>query len=204
MSNPPIKFILASESPRRSKILADAGFNFEVLTVKVSEIFDKNLNVDDQIMKVAETKGQAVAHSIKPLKNQDYLILSADTVVILDKLILGKPKDRSEAEKFLGLLSGRAHCVKTAICFINLPEFQVIRDIDTTIVEFKTLSPKEIKSYLDGNEWQDKAGAYAIQGTAREFVKKIVGSNSNVVGLPIELVQDVMKKHGWFERCRKN
>ena len=112
MSNPPIKFILASESPRRSKILHDAGFNFEVLTVKVSEIFDKNLNVDEQIMKIAETKGQAVARSIKSLKDNEYLILSADTVVILDKLILGKPKDREEARNFLRLLSSRLHCVK--------------------------------------------------------------------------------------------
>ena len=155
-------------------------------------------------MNIALTKGQAVARSIKPLQNQEYLVLSADTVVILDKMILGKPKDRVEAEKFLRLLSGKTHSVKTGVCFINLPEFHIFKSIDATIVEFRNLSSTEIQEYLDSGEWDDKAGAYAIQGLAKAFVKKIDGSLSNVVGLPIELVQDVMKKHGWFKRCRKN
>ncbi len=155
-------------------------------------------------MKVAETKGQAVARSIKYIKNQEYLVLSADTVVILEGRILGKPKDRAEAEKFLRLLSGRTHCVKTGICFLEPLKFQIFKDLGSTMVEFRDLSSIETEKYLESGEWEDKAGAYGIQGNARAFVKKIEGSLTNVVGLPIELVQDVMKKHGWFKRCRKN
>lgn len=155
-------------------------------------------------MKVAETKGQAVAQGIKSLKNQDYLVLSADTVVILERAILGKPKDSVEAAKYLNLLSGKTHFVKTAICFIELNKNQIVKHIDSTMVEFRKLSQLEIKNYVESEEWMDKAGGYAIQGRAQEFVENLKGSLTNVVGLPIELVESVMKKHDWFKRCQKS
>ncbi len=204
MSIPAIKFLLASQSPRRRELLEEAGFVFEVHTVKVSEILDKNLNLDEQIMKVAETKAQASLATLKPVNSEEVLLLSADTVVVLGEDVLGKPKSQDEAAEFLRRLSRQTHSVKTGICFIHLPSFQLIRSIDSTNVTFRDLSPSDIQEYLKTGEWEDKAGAYAIQGFAKKFVLNLKGSHSNVVGLPLELVEKIMTENNWYGRCRKS
>jgi septum formation protein len=197
-----MEFILASQSPRRREILSDAGFNFKVLTVEISETFNENLNLDEQIIGVAQTKGEAIARTIKPSKSNEILILSADTVVVLQHEKFGKPKDQNEAKQILLKLRGQTHSVKTGVCFIHLPTFQIYTGIDTSTVSFKNFSESELENYLQTKEWADKAGAYGIQGAAAKLVESHKGSLTNIIGLPIELVQSMMEKHGWYKRCR--
>lgn len=197
-----MEFILASQSPRRKDILQNAGYKFTVITVNVSESFKKNLTLDDQIIDIAKTKGQAVASAPNILKQKEYLILSADTVVILDEVPYGKPKNRSEAIEIIGKLNGKTHCVKTGVCFIKLPSFQVCTGIETSWITFKKLSNKDIEKYVSTGEWVDKAGGYAIQGQGSSLVASVEGSMTNIIGLPLELVQKLMRENGWEQHCR--
>ncbi|OQW49908.1 MAG: hypothetical protein A4S09_11720 [Proteobacteria bacterium SG_bin7] len=197
-----MEFILASKSPRRSELLKAAGYKFKVLTLEISESFNENLNLDEQIIDVARTKGEVVANTLKSPESKEYLILSADTVVILDGQIFGKPQNFLQAKQILLSLRNKTHSVKTGICFIHLPSFQIYTSLDTSRVSFKNFSDLELQEYLQTNEWTDKAGAYGIQGAAEKLVEHREGSLSNVIGLPLELVQSIMVKHGWDQRCR--
>lgn len=173
--------ILASESPRRKDLLARAGFFFHVFSVKVSESLEKNLTVDEQILLIARRKAEASLQAYKPLKNEAFLMLSADTMVILDGEPLGKPQDEAQAFDYLSRLSGRAHQVKTAVVLVEGPvapgENLIMRQaIETTQVIFRHLSEKEIREYISTGEPLDKAGAYGIQGLGGNFVEKICRS----------------------------
>ncbi len=197
-----MEFILASKSPRRSELLKATGYKFKVLTLEISESFNENLNLDEQIIDVAQTKGEAVASTLKSSESKEYLVLSADTVVVLDGQIFGKPSDLKHAKKILLSLRNKTHSVKTAICFIHLPSFQIYTGLDTSLVSFKSFSDLELEEYLQTNEWTDKAGAYGIQGAAAKLIERREGSLSNIIGLPMELVQSMMVKYGWDQRCR--
>ncbi len=197
-----MELILASQSPRRRELLSGAGYKFRVLTVEISESFNENLNLDDQIIAVAQTKGEAVANGSMLPKSKEFLVLSADTVVVLEGQIFGKPKDRAHAQQILGQLKNKTHSVKTAVCFIHLPSFQIHTGLDTSLVRFRNFTENELDLYLKTNEWVDKAGAYGIQGAAASLVESREGSLTNIVGLPLELVERQMKKNGWYERCR--
>lgn len=192
------QLILASQSPRRFQLLTDAGYKFLVHPVKVSEIIKENLNSSDVVKDLAQSKAKALIEQHPEFHNESVLILGADTLVVKGKLILGKPKDEIQAADYLRLLSGSQHEVKTGICFYSFPEGKIITELDTTKVEFKALSEKQIQDYIKTGEPMDKAGAYAIQGLASEFVESIQGSWSNVVGLPMELVKEIIKKQGWL------
>ncbi|GIL16652.1 MAG: Maf-like protein YceF [Oligoflexia bacterium] len=199
------KLVLASESPRRKSLLSEAGFQFTVFPVKVSENLEKNLNVDDQIISIARRKAVAAFDQYKLLNLHNYLILTADTMVVEGNEPLGKPENPNEAFQILRRLSGKKHQVKTAICLVveqpcqkdqqNNPHF--ICDIETTDVFFKTLTDQEIEDYIKTGEPMDKAGAYGIQGLGGKFVEKIVGPYDNVVGLPIGLLQKMLKENNW-------
>jgi septum formation protein len=194
--------ILASESPRRKDLLARAGFYFHVFSVKVSEQLEKNLTVDEQIIAIAKKKGMASLQSYKPLKNKPFLILSADTMVLLDGEFLGKPQNEAQAFEFLSRLSGRSHEVKTAVFLAEGPEqegkcLNMRYGIDTTVVNFRPLSEREIREYIASGEPLDKAGAYGIQGGGGNFVERFAGSFDNVVGLPVELVRRLVKDGNW-------
>lgn len=193
------QLVLASESPRRKDLLQKAGFSFHVFSVKVSESLEKNLTVDEQIMKIAERKAIASLQAYKPLKNERFLILAADTMVILDGVALGKPADTQQANDYLRLLSGRAHQVKTAVVLVegSMDRPRMRQAVETTEVIFRPLSDKEILEYVASGEPMDKAGAYGIQGAAGNFVEKIKGPFDNVVGLPIDLVNRLIKEGGW-------
>jgi septum formation protein len=192
-----LKLILASQSPRRRKILSDAGFSYIDLPVNVSEIPDKNLNLDDQILKIAEEKAMACLEVNKHLKNQDFLILSADTMVILDNEWLGKPLNFNEACEFLRRLSGRGHEVKTALFLFNCRTLEQDQEIATTKVFFRNLEEDEILKYVRSGEPLDKAGAYGIQGAAGEFVARIEGAMDNVIGLPLESFKKILNRKHW-------
>ena len=199
-----LQLILASQSPRRRQLLEEAGYEFVVDTVKVSENIDENLNLEDALKVVAESKAVALLNTGKFPKGQGFLVLSADTVVALDGQVLGKPKDFSEAERFLRLLSSRTHCVHTAICLYDVDKGQRVAAVETTRVTFRKLSREEIQDYLKSGEFMDKAGAYGIQGRGGDLVLSYDGSWSNVVGLPLELLRRILMEQGWDVRSRSS
>lgn len=196
------ELLLVSQSPRRTQLLENAGFLFRVDTVKISENIEENVNPSEAIERIAQAKGQAYLESHKPLKGQKILLLSADTMVVIGGRALGKPKNSTEAQRYLGLLSGQTHEVTTAIFIQNLKTGETFRGHDTTKVEFRKLSDREIFDYVESGEPMDKAGAYAIQGNAQSFVNSIAGSKSNVIGLPLEFLEKVLRKKGWHVHRR--
>lgn len=191
------KLVLASESPRRRELLQQAGYIFDVVPVKVSEIPDKNLNVNEQILDIARRKARAAFARLQTGESSPFVLLSADTEVIFNGGPLGKPRDEEDAARLLRLLSGRTHEVKTAICLIESPSGEEISQIETTEVRFRTLSDQEISDYIATGEPMDKAGAYGIQGLGGKFVEKFTGSFDNVVGLPVDLLRRLLAQKNW-------
>jgi septum formation protein len=191
------KLVLASQSPRRKDLLTKAGFNFIVLPVNISETPDKNLNLDQQILKIAADKAVACLEEHKHLNSQDFLILSADTMVIVDGVAFGKPADENEADQYLRLLSDRSHLVKTALHLINCKTLEQIQEITTTKVFFRKLADEEIAAYIRSGEPMDKAGAYGIQGLGGTFIDHVEGPFDNVVGLSIDSFRSLLKQKDW-------
>lgn len=184
--------ILASESPRRRDLLKQAGFVFDVAPVKISEIPNKNLNVNEQILDIARRKARAAFEGLKSSQQGPFRVLSADTEVIFGGAPLGKPQDRNDAYRILRLLSGQVHEVITAVCIIDSKSQRELSQSETTKIFFKSLTDDEIWTYIDSGEPMDKAGAYGIQGLGGKFVEKFEGPFDNVVGLPIELVRQLL------------
>jgi septum formation protein len=172
--------VLASRSPRRSELLRNAGIPFVAQPADVDETPRQGEPANVYAQRIAEEKALAI-----PAGPGD-TVLGADTVVTIDGLILGKPADPADAERMLRLLSGRLHEVVTGIC-LRTP-LRTIRDCAVTKVWFVELSAAEIRAYASSGEPLDKAGAYAIQGLASKFIRRIDGSYSNVVGLPVCLI----------------
>jgi septum formation protein len=171
--------ILASASPRRADLLTAAGVAFEVRTVDVDERPLDGETAVDYVVRVAANKAKAC------LAATDAVILAADTVVVVDGRILGKPADDADAARMLRLLSGRGHDVLTGVAVRRGGKVAV--EVDSTAVTFAPLSDIDIAWYVASGEPRDKAGAYAVQGLASRFVERVDGSYSNVVGLPVAL-----------------
>jgi septum formation protein len=181
--------ILASASPRRLQLLAQAGIvPAQTVAADIDETPLKNELPRDLARRLAIGKAEAVR-----AKHPGEVILAADTVVACGRRIMGKPADAAEARKFLALLSGRRHRVIGGIAVIGA-DGRVLTRVAETTVQFKRLSGAEIDSYVAGGEWDGKAGGYAIQGRAEAFVKFIRGSYSNVVGL--SLYDTIQMLHG--------
>lgn len=179
--------ILASKSPRRKEIMESFGFNFKIITPDIDEISDE-IEIIDQIMDIARKKALEVSKEF----TGDY-ILAADTVVVLDNKVFGKPKDKIEAKEMLKLLSNRTHEVITAYCLLNLDKNVEIVSHDTTEVKFKDLTDEVIEWYLSTGESLDKAGSYGIQGKGAFLIDNINGDFFSVMGLPIErIVSDLL------------
>ena len=178
--------VLASNSPRRRQILSDAGIPYIVRAPDVDEEARPGESPGDYVRRLAEEKAVAVA--IQPGE----VVLAADTVVVVDEHLLEKPQDHADAHHMLSLLSGRNHEVLTGICLRS--ESQKIVDAATTRVHFMRLTAEEIEDYVRSGEPMDKAGAYAIQGLASKFIDRIEGCYFNVVGLPMALVYQHLKK----------
>ncbi len=195
---------LCSNSPRRRELLTSAGFLFRLFLVKVSEIFDENLTGPEVVSHLATLKGRAAMNAHKELKLPGFLVLSADTIVVCEGRVLGKPENSSQAADFLRLLSGKTHSVITGIFLAETGSTKFWTGSDQTSVEFRTLSESEIQDYIATGEPMDKAGAYAIQGLAKKFVSKCEGSWSNVVGLPLELLERGLSENGWNVRRNKS
>ncbi len=179
--------ILASASPRRAELLAAAGFVFEVSPQEVDETLRPGEAPEAYVVRVAWEK----VHSA--CRKSGSIVIGADTVVVVDGEILGKPRDEQDAAGMLKRLSGRTHDVLTGVV---LGGDQLVSDVARTAVRFLPLTDAEIAWYVASGEPQDKAGAYAIQGLASRFVEWIEGSYSNVVGLPIALVCRLLRRLG--------
>jgi septum formation protein len=192
--------ILASQSPRRRELLKQDGFEFTVCPVKVSEIFDENLNPQDVPEFLARTKAEAALEQFKHLKSAENLILGCDTIVLLGERILGKPENTSVAVDYLSLLSGKTHGVISGLALVSGDLTKVWTGRAITQVTFRELTATEIERYVASGEPMDKAGAYAIQGEGKKFVSSFTGSWSNVVGLPLELLQKALSDNGWSIR----
>ena len=190
------QLILASQSPRRSEILKKAGYRFVPLPVHVSEIPNKNLNLDEQIIDIARRKAKACSE-LPQVKGLDAIIVSADTLVCLDGTTLGKPENEQMAFDYLTALSGRDHEVKTAIILVDQQTQKEVSHIETTMIFFKKLSVQEINDYVATKEPMDKAGAYGIQGLGGKFVENYVGDFNNVVGLPLQALEKIFKMNSW-------
>ena len=198
--------ILASQSPRRSEILKKAGYQFVPFPVYVSEIPNKNLSLDEQILDIAERKALAVLDAVndQSLVTQNGVVLTADTMVCFESIALGKPDDEKMASDYLRLLSGQKHQVKTAIYLLDLSTGEKLSHIETTDVYFKNLSDEEIENYIATKEPLDKAGAYAIQGLGRQFVEKFEGDFNNVVGLPLHALEKLFTLKEWkFQKTQQ-
>ncbi len=183
------KFILASSSPRRAEILTRERVRFEI---NVPVGYNEETNFSDPVAHVLEAsrrKAQSVADQV-----EDGIVLGADTEVVLDGEILGKPKDQDDALFLLKKLSGRTHQVYTGITLINKPTGKTISDYDLTKVKFNELDESRIRDYVATDEPMDKAGAYGIQGMGNLLVDHIEGSLDNVIGLPTEKLRTMLDR----------
>ena len=181
------RILLASASPRRAELLTAAGLAFDVLAADVDETPLPGETPEACCLRLARAKAEAVAPVAR-----GRVVVAADTIVVVDGEILGKPVDQSDARRMLGLLSGRRHEVLTAVAVMT-PGAPVAAAMERTAVEFSSLTAGEIGWYVESGEPRDKAGAYAIQGLASRFVARIDGSYSNVVGLPVPAVYRLLR-----------
>ena len=195
------KIILASSSPRRRELMAQAGFAFEVLVSEADETIETE-TPGEMVEVLSERKAAAVAEEIKKqgFAEESVLLVGADTMVAIDGKKLGKPKDEKGAEEMLEELSGRTHQVYTGVTLIRLRKAEngsILQESRTfsegTDVSLYPLTKEEIRSYIATGEPMDKAGAYGIQGKAAVFVKEIKGDYNNVVGLPIARLYQELK-----------
>jgi len=188
-----VHLVLASASPRRAGLLRAAGIEFDVIPADVDEAMDPEDPPDGYVRRVAQLKAETVIP-----RAPGRPVLGADTIVIVEDRVLGKPADADAARRMLRLLSGREHTVMTAVCLVNpaAESGRIQTSVARTTVEFAPLSHGEIDWYVASGEPLDKAGAYAIQGLASRFVTRIHGSYSNVVGLPVAVVYDLCKQAG--------
>jgi septum formation protein len=177
--------ILASASPRRSELLTQAGLKFKVIAANLNEDLLESETAAAYVQRLAEEKAQAVWNDQKSLDAPEdpLVVLGADTCVVVDGHILGKPTNTADARRMLELLSGRTHIVLTGIAAVTGKK--VVRDLDITQVTFNCITDSEIAQYIVSGEPLDKAGAYAIQGYAARWIPRIEGCYFNVVGLPI-------------------
>ena len=208
------RIILASASPRRAELLRAAGIEFDVIPANADETAHPGETPEAYVRRVAEAKATNVLR-----RASGQLVLAADTVVVVDGVILGKPVDRDDAKRMLRMLSGRVHEVITAVTLLSGADplgprggpgptsppassrqakaRPAVTRVDLTTVEFAPLAEDDIEWYVATGEPDDKAGAYAIQGYASRFVTRIAGSYSNVVGLPVGTLFQMFKETGF-------
>ena len=191
-----VRLVLASGSPRRAELLRAAGFVFETRVAEVDERVQPGETPAAYVRRLAAVKSSAVLALLDaPARNvaadARTLVLGADTAVVIDNQILGKPRDDVHAASMLRLLSGRSHQVMTGVSLRN-GACEVGR-VEVTRVEFAALADDEIAWYVKSGEGHDKAGGYAIQGLASRFIPRIDGSYSNVVGLPVTAVVELLE-----------
>lgn len=191
----PIPLVLASASPRRSDLLRRADVRFEVQPAHIPEIMEPDERPIAFAQRLAQSKALCVAKQIgaRPAR----LVLGADTIVVLDGDVLGKPSDSDHALELLERLVGREHTVVTAVALVASDTLRVWEAAVTSRVEMRAATRDELVDYVATGESLDKAGAYAVQGGARSFVTRIHGSETNVIGLPVDETLELLDAAGW-------
>jgi septum formation protein len=181
--------VLASASPRRRELLKLLQLDFEVLSCPIAETARLDESPQEMVQRLARAKAEA-AQSLRPQS----IVVGADTVVVCDHQMFGKPRSNKAAQIMLSKLSGRVHQVLTGVCVLHGQKCELA--LSETLVQFSSLSSHEIEAYLKTGEPFDKAGAYAIQGFGARFIERIDGCYFNVVGLPISLLYQMLKRIG--------
>jgi septum formation protein len=186
-----MNLVLASSSPRRQELLRAARISFTVHPANIPEELQRGESPRHFSERLAHEKAATVHEKLS--QSKDIFVLAADTIVVVDEHILGKPADGDDAARMLRMISGRDHQVITSVCLLGTK----VREIqsETTVVTVSNISEKEIAEYVSTGEPMDKAGAYAIQGMASRWVPRIAGDYSNVVGLPVALVYRWLTLH---------
>lgn len=182
--------ILASASPRRRELLEHMGLDFTVRTASHDETMDASLPAQQEVARVSSLKAKAVRALCLP----EDVIIAADTIVVCDSLVMGKPHSPQEAVSMLRRLSGREHQVMTGLTVMQGEDAQTVTV--TTSLRFRALSEEEICAYVATGEPMDKAGAYAVQGLAAMFVERLDGDYYNVMGLPVCTLAEMLRKRG--------
>jgi septum formation protein len=180
------EIILASASPRRRELLAQAGFNFRAVASNVAEVRKPGESPIAFVTRLAREKAEDVAVGF-----QGKVVVGADTIVVCDEEVLGKPADAADAKRMLTLLAGRTHQVMTGVCVVSGENVESA--VEVTMVQMLTVSAREIDEYVASGEPMDKAGAYAIQGGAGRWIPRIQGCYFNVVGLPLALTTAMLQ-----------
>ena len=191
-----VALILASKSPRRSEILRNAGFSFDVHTTQVDESRRPRESPRHHVQRLALAKASLAAEHMKR-KKRPAIVIGADTIVLVQGKVFGKPSDVKEARRMLTLLSGRTHQVLTGLSILRVPEGVEAHHVETTRVRFLKLSKNDIDDYIATGEPFDKAGAYGIQGIGGRFVTSIEGCYFNVMGLPLSRVWSMLLGLGY-------
>lgn len=189
------KIILASKSIDRSELFRLAEIPFENFVTNVDEEkYKKSISdVNELVKELAKVKALFAKKKLN-IRNEDAIIVAADTIIELDGKIIGKAKNEKEAFDILKKMMGRTHRLITGIAITESKNPKIIVDSDITLVEFLPLSDKEIREYIKTNEWKGRAGAYSIKDKASLFINKINGSSSNVIGLPMHKLYLIMRK----------
>lgn len=185
-----MNIILASASPRRKEILENVNVKFTVVASDIDEVILENEPPKELVKRLAFEKCMDIAR-----KNKDALVIGADTIVVLNNHILGKPNNEEDAYNMVKLLSGKKHQVITGISLINLRSDKKVIDYVVSEVTFKDLSEETIRDYINTKESLDKAGAYGIQGYGGLLVENINGDYFNIVGLPISRINDLLREY---------
>jgi len=185
----PVPVILASASPRRRQLMSDAGYEFTVVLPEVDESAFAAEKADpvEYAKRLALAKAKSVAG-----KYPNSFVIGADTIVDFQGRIIGKAADAKEAEQITGKLFSAPHKVITGVAIVRLSDGTELLQSDSTTVYPRKMTPGQIAEHVKGGSWRDKAGAYAIQETGDEFVEKIEGSLTNVMGLPMELLESLL------------
>ena len=191
MKKKKVKLILASGSPRRIELLKMLGCKFRIIPSKAEEKISPRLSPIQNVKRLSRLKAFNVASKIS-----DGIIIAADTVVVLNQKILGKPKNKKEAQVMLKKLSGKEHRVITGLAVVDAETKKMLQDVTITRVKFQKLTNNLIEKYIASGEPLDKAGAYGIQGKAALLVESIKGDYFNVVGLPLNALNQLLEKFG--------
>lgn len=181
------RFVLASNSPRRIDLLKILGYHFDIIPHSIEECLPADVLPSELVQNLAFLKANDVAGRV-----ENAIIISADTIVVHNKSILGKPRDSYDARRILSLLSNSEHDIISGVCIIDVPSKKKLLRIDRTHIKMRYIGEEEIEMYVRSGEPMDKAGAYAVQGEGKKFIEKIEGSYSNAVGLPLETVQEML------------
>ncbi len=192
-----LKIILASSSPRRIELLKQVGLDFEIIPANIKEEFEDYMGAGQYASEMSKQKAMAVAKKVKGKYDKDTYVLGADTVVVIDNIILGKPVDENHAFRMLKLLENRWHDVITGLTLINAETLKCITETELTRVKFPVFSKGFLERYLTSKEPYDKAGSYGIQGTGSLMVECIEGCYFNVMGLPLYRLSKMLEKEGY-------